>query len=295
MQSEQINLHVTDEISELETVILGISKSYGEKIATNEKVRKAIEDGTYPSQEETDIEVEYFEQVLIKNGINILRPENIDNLCQIFTRDIGFVIDDKFIVSQMKEESRRKELQGIASIISKFNEEKVFYPPKGVYIEGGDIILSKNIVFVGVGRRTNNAAVDFLKQIFPKRQIISFNLLCGTKDPYKDILHLDCAFQPVGKQWALFYEDGFVSSPQPIKDIFGVENLIPVSSEEMYNMFPNIFSLSPTKIISCPSFKRLNKILRNKGLEIIEIPYEKVSLFGGLLRCSTLPLVRKEY
>ena len=173
-----------------------------------------------------------------------------------------------------------------------FHPDRVIYPPDGVYIEGGDLVQLGDTVFVGIGRRTNQSAVNFLRETFPKKQIVSFEMKFKSDDPRISILHLDCAFQPVGSKYAILYEKGFVSAPTIIFDIIGRENIISVSPDEMYQMFPNVLSLSPSKIVSCSSFTRLNNILSERDIEIIPISYEKVSILGGLLRCSTLPLKR---
>jgi N-dimethylarginine dimethylaminohydrolase len=46
--------------------------------------------------------------------------------------------------------------------------------------------------------------------------------------------------------------------------------------------------------VSCSAFTRINDLLIERGIEVLTIPYDKVSIIGGLLRCSTLPLSRKE-
>ena len=58
-------------------------------------------------------EIKNFNEVLVKNGVKVLRPKNIDGLNQIFTRDIGFVIENKFFISIQlnREERRKKELK----------------------------------------------------------------------------------------------------------------------------------------------------------------------------------------
>ena len=290
MNSEYPDLHVNDETSRLKTVILGLAASPGKELGINARVAEAIQNGTYPSEQEVSDAMAAFEKVLRENGVEILRPKNIGGLRQTFTRDIGFVIDDRFVAANMKEESRRPEFDAIRSLI---DEDKILYPPDDVYVEGGDIVQLKNRIFVGVGRRTNHKALEFLKKNFPAKEISSFEMVYQTDDPRRSILHLDCAFQPVGERYALFYEEGFRSSPQAIIDIFGEENLIRVSSDEMYRMFPNIFSLSPSKVVSCTSFTRLNDLLGSKGIEVTAIPYEKVAILGGLLRCSTLPVLRE--
>jgi N-dimethylarginine dimethylaminohydrolase len=73
---------------------------------------------------------------------------------------------------------------------------------------------------------------------------------------------------------------------------FGRENLFEITDEEMYHMFSNVFSISPDVVVSERNFTRLNNWLRDQGFTVEEIPYAEVSKQGGLLRCSTMPLVR---
>lgn len=115
-------------------------------------------------------------------------------------------------------------------------------------------------------------------------------------DPHKGVLHLDCTFQPIGKDRALIYPDGFLDKKyyHTLVEIFGQDKLFEVTAEEAYHMNTNIVSLSPTKIISDEYFARLNKHLEsNWGIEVVSVPYQEISKMGGLLRCSTMPLIRK--
>jgi N-dimethylarginine dimethylaminohydrolase len=60
-------------------------------------------------------------------------------------------------------------------------------------------------------------------------------------------------------------------------------------------MNANIFSISPTVVVSENRFTRLNSFLENNwGLTVERVPYYEISKMGGLLRCSTLPLVRED-
>ena len=58
-------------------------------------------------------------------------------------------------------------------------------------------------------------------------------------------------------------------------------------------MFPNIFSISPSKIVLEQGFERLKAGLTKRGYEVFEVRYSETSKLSGLLRCSTLPLKRK--
>ena len=80
---------------------------------------------------------------------------------------------------------------------------------------------------------------------------------------------------------------------QWLVDFFGAENVFEISSEEMFHMNSNIFSIAPDVVVSEKNFTRLNTWLRSKGITVEEVPYAEISKQEGLLRCSTLPLVRE--
>jgi N-dimethylarginine dimethylaminohydrolase len=60
----------------------------------------------------------------------------------------------------------------------------------------------------------------------------------------------------------------------------------------MYDMNSNIFSISPEVVISEKNFTRLNRWLREQGFTVEEVPYAEISKQEGLLRCTTMPLIR---
>ena len=58
--------------------------------------------------------------------------------------------------------------------------------------------------------RTNEYAIEILKEYFPKKRIIDLDLKKNDKVPYQGVLHLDCTFNPIGKDKCIIYKDGFV-------------------------------------------------------------------------------------
>ena len=115
-------------------------------------------------------------------------------------------------------------------------------------------------------------------------------------DPRENALHLDCCFQPIGKDMAILYKGGFKneSDVEFIINHFGAKNIIEITKEEMYDMNSNVFSISEKVIISEKGFRRLNEILRSKGFIVEEVPYAEIAKMEGLLRCSTMPLIREK-
>jgi N-dimethylarginine dimethylaminohydrolase len=57
-------------------------------------------------------------------------------------------------------------------------------------------------------------------------------------------------------------------------------------------MNSNVFSIAPDVVVSEKNFTRLNNWLSENGFTVEEIPYAEIAKQEGLLRCSTLPLIR---
>ena len=90
-------------------------------------------------------EMEAFNAVFKKYDVTVYRPEMIENYNQIFTRDIGFVIDDIFIKANILPD-RERELDAIKYITDQIDPLKVIRPPEEVHIEGGDVMLWNNYI-----------------------------------------------------------------------------------------------------------------------------------------------------
>lgn len=293
LMAEEIQLNVQNETAPLEAVIVGIGVDEGTAhLDNNPKMREHVANGTYPTEEVIVEQVDALATAIEEEGVTVFRPENIEDLNQIFTRDIGFVIDDYFVKANMRRDNRKAEYDGIQHLVDHFPEEKILHPPSDATVEGGDVILYGEHIFVGLSKRTNQAGIDFLREKFPHKQVHTLKVKV-TDDAHTNILHLDCTFQPVGKDYAIIFEDGFAERPEIIYQLFKEENLIKIDSKEMYTMFPNVFSISPTCVVSEKNFTRLNDELRKKGIRVVEVPYHEVSKMSGLFRCSTLPLGRK--
>ena len=57
-------------------------------------------------------------------------------------------------------------------------------------------------------------------------------------------------------------------------------------------MNSNVFSISPEVVVSEVGFTRVNSELTNRGITVETINYKEIAKMEGLLRCSTLPLLR---
>ena len=303
-----MDIHVKSETGRLREVILGLPDSNGPVPKLREtfdaKSYESVLRGVYPKEADIKKEMDAFEAVLLKYGVKVHRPALVKNCNQVFSRDVGFVIDDKIIVSNVIPD-RQEEIDAYESIYSQIHYKQIYNLPEAVHIEGGDVVLYNGVVFVGQyafadysevkTARTNRLALDYLGMLFPDKTIIPLNLRKSDTDPREGILHLDCTFMPVGRDKAIIYRDGFLNprDADHLVNLFGAANVFELTKEEMYWMNSNIFSISEDVVVSEEHFTRLNDHMRSVwGLTVETVPYREISKMGGLLRCSTLPLLR---
>lgn len=303
-----LELNINDETSKLKAVVLGLALSNGPtpkpEEAYDPKSLEHILAGTYPTELDMVSEMDAFCCVLEKYGIVVFRPELIQNYNQIFVRDIGFVIGDVFIKSNILPD-REHELDAIQYVINQINPNKVVRPPANVHIEGGDVMVWNEYIFIGtykgsdyadyITARTNAEGVQYIKDLFPEKKVKEFDLVKSKIEARDNALHLDCCFQPVGKNKGIIYKRGFREEADYLflVHLFGVENLFHLTRKEMYHMNSNVFSIDTNVVVSEKKFKRLNSWLRENGFLVEEVPYAEIAKQEGLLRCSTLPLIRE--
>jgi len=303
-----LKLNIKNETSRLRAVVLGTAMSNGPvpKIedAYDPKSIEHIKAGTYPKESDMISEMNAVAKIFEKYDVKVYRPEVIVDYNQIFARDIALVIDDKFIKSNILPD-REKEIKAIQHVIDKISPEMVFKAPsEDIHFEGGDIIVHNDHIFIGTYKgedypdcivaRTNMKGVEYIKSLFPNKKVKEFDLNKSMDDPRDNALHLDCCFQPVGKNKAIIHKEGFRNPEdyQYLVDFFGKENVFHIDKNEMYYMNSNVFSISEDVVISEKNFVRLNTWLRSLGITVEEVQYAEIAKQEGLLRCSTMPLIR---
>ena len=301
-------LNVIDETSSLESLVVGIANSNGGipeiKDVYDPKSRSHILSRTYPLEADMIIELDCFISKLTSYGIKVHRPDLIKNYNQIYSRDIGFVIENKFFKSNILP-IRSREIDALKNILNSLDPELIITFPKDAHIEGGDVVLHKDKIYVGayirsdypkyITARTNLEGLKFLQNYFSNKEVVLLELNKSNTDPKKNVLHLDCCFQPIGKKSAIIHKGGFSNKNQLLAliDDFGIENCFFINSKEMFDMMSNVFSINKNTVVSDSSFTRLNKWLIKKSFKVEEVSFREIAKQEGLFRCVTLPLIRK--
>ena len=302
-----ININIENEYSKLKTVILGIADDLGvppkESDAYDPRSLYHIKNNSYPIEDDLLRELDNFYNKLLKHNVDVIRPSNINNCNQIFARDLGFVISNLFFLSNIVP-NRHDELKGIDDTLKNL-DVGIIKLPEFMHIEGGDVIVHNDKVFIGtyieddysslITARTNYSSIDYLKSMITSKEIIPLELNKSNTDIYKNTLHLDCCFQTISNDKAIICPDGFKNKKdvEYLINYFGQKNTFIATSEETFELTSNVLVISPDVIVTRLKSDRLNSWLENIGVLVEKVNYSNVSKMSGLFRCSTLPLNRK--
>ena len=301
-----LTCNINNEWNTLRKIIVGIANSWGPiptaQQALDPKSREHVLAGTYPTESDVHEELEGLATLLRENGVEVFRPDNSLDLNQVFVRDVGVVIENKFIRSSMIAE-RAPEWKGLSGILSHLSSEYILIPPSGVRIEGGDIMPMGDEIWVGYSEqedflkhrtaRTNRQAVVWLQEMFPEKFVRGFQLQKSDTDPQNNALHLDCCLCPQSGGQVVFHAGGLKQESDIawIRNRFA-ENIYEVDAEAMYHMHCNLLTISPDTMISGQGFDDVYALLRAWGYKVLETPFNEAAKLGGLLRCATLPIER---
>ena len=159
-----------------------------------------------------------------------------------------------------------------------------------IKIEGGDIIEYKDIIFVGLSKRTNAKGIHFLKSQLAthynkKVIVISHNAL-----------HLDCVFNILPCQNAIIYNSSYIPrlnkreihQVADITDIISIDSIIP-DLRLNTNLLTNYIFIYPNHIIISfvPKFQPFYDFLKQLNYNIHFVRFSNFERFGGSIRCFT--------
>jgi N-dimethylarginine dimethylaminohydrolase len=200
------------------------------------------------------------------------------------TRDVGVVIGDRMLLSNLKHWTRQPEAEVLKPVLEDRYGLKVLRPVG--FVEGGDVIVDGHRLWVGIGARTNGQGAEFLYRTFGRdHEVITLRF-----DPR--YTHLDTVLGVLGQGRALVYEPAFDEpSLQRIRDAY--PDNIPLTDEEQKSGGANVLFLSPEKVISIAENESVNQQLVRAGFEVVTLPYSEVIKSGGSVRCDALPVERE--
>lgn len=270
------DFNVKNEFGGLREVIVG----YGNTLSNSEYLKKDPEAPKWNQDLMLRQQREFFE-VLEKYGVKLKFVKTDEKLpWQMWTRDIGFVINNNFFYSKNREFVERVgEIDSIRSILDSFNANKIIEIPNGT-IEGGDVLVDEDEAYVGLSYRTNLQAVDLLRKYANIRTL---------KLP-DNVMHLDTRLTILGRGYALILRDDF--EKDDIKYLESKYNLLGVTRVEALNLGTNVFVVNPETIVVAKQHNRIIEMLRKIDFNVETVDYSEPIKNLGAFRCTTLPLIR---
>ncbi|WP_027625864.1 dimethylarginine dimethylaminohydrolase family protein [Clostridium lundense] len=221
-----------------------------------------------------------FVNLLIESGIKVQFLDIMDSPSQVFSRDIGFVVKDILFISKLKSPERINEPNALKIFAKKHNLKT--YEMKN-NIEGGDVILHDEVMFVGMSRRSTREACDEVQEVLDKENI-DVKVLPINFDNHK--LHLDCVFNTIDRDNCIISD--YVYDVDIIKKY--MKNLIRIDHEAADKLGSNFVCLGDKRILT--SNENVKNILCEYGYNAIYSDYSEVIKAGGSFTCSTLPILR---
>ncbi|HZG73143.1 MAG TPA: arginine deiminase family protein, partial [Chondromyces sp.] len=89
---------------------------------------------------------------------------------QVFTRDIGFTLGQTIFVANMATDVRAGEENILKQWLE--DEEISYYNLVEEQIEGGDVIIDRDTIYVGLSNRTNQKAAEQLQRLLNEFNVI---------------------------------------------------------------------------------------------------------------------------
>ncbi len=251
-----------------------------------------------------------------KDTLFILDP--IPNL--LFQRDPMFMIDDICVISKMNMEARKRE-----ATLSKFvikhhplfeNQRVIDMTDQDHSIEGGDIIVLDDYIFIGISERTTKEAVIELNKRLKEHQL-SYQLILIELPNHRSYMHLDTVFTAIKKdvfvydkhafEKSIFYElidNDLILIREPFETFmtnqFGDVLLIEVgdgdqiyAKREQWNDAANTLAIKPNHIICYDRNVITNDLFNSFGVTYFSMPSSELSRGRGGPHCMTMPLHRK--
>ncbi|MGL4740042.1 MAG: dimethylarginine dimethylaminohydrolase family protein [Sarcina sp.] len=263
-----VNIQIRNRYDKLKEVIMCYPTKYGES-KTNIDYKLMFE------------QYNNFLKILTEYGVKIyfLNPSFGEN--QVYTRDIGFVIDDIFFISKMSMIERKKETIALKEFLKKEKINIHIYEMKN-NIEGGDVIIHENRVFIGLSTRTS---LDAIKELENYLNIHKKDMkIIPIRFNSEKMLHLDCVFNVLNDNSCLLSE--YIYDKTKIENHF--ENYYYINNDISLELGVNIVCMENNIVIS--SCKKISHILEERGVTVIYSDYSEIVKGGGSFTCSTLPI-----
>ena len=159
-------------------------------------------------------------------------------------------------------------------------------------VEGGDTVwLDAQTLLVGIGYRTNEAALEALREAFPGVEVIAFDLPHWNGEA--EVMHLMCFISPLDLDLALVYPRIAPTRLMWLLAERGIE-VVEVPDEEFETQGPNVLALGPRRALALEGNDETRRRMERAGVDVVTYRGDEISRKGdGGPTCLTRPLLRE--
>ena len=251
-----------------------------------------------------------------------------------FTRDPFATIGHGITLNHMRTDTRNRETIFAKYIFRhhpRFKGKDIpfwFNRDENTSLEGGDeLILSKEILAVGISQRTDSASVEKLAKKLLYYKDTTFKTVLAFKIPVsRAFMHLDTVFTQVDydkftvhpgivgplEVYAITKDpenDGHLIA---VEECDTLENILKkylkrdielikcgggdeiIAAREQWNDGSNTLAIAPGEVIVYSRNYVTNEILEKEGIKLHVIPSSELSRGRGGPRCMSMPLIRED-
>lgn len=146
---------------------------------------------------------EKYRRLLASLGLDVISiPADARHPDCVFIEDTAVVLDELAIITRPGAASRRGETDAVANVLAKFHPLVRIEPP--ATLDGGDVLVLDDRIYVGLSQRTNEAAIAQLRTL-TGREVIGV--------PVRGCLHLKSAITRVSRDALLVNRDWIDAAP----------------------------------------------------------------------------------
>ena len=209
----------------------------------------------------------------------------------IYVYDPVLVGAEGAVLLRPGKEVRRREPETIASSLAAADVPVASRLEEPVLVEGGDTVwLDERTLLVGIGYRTNPAAVPALVDAFSGVDVVAFDL--PHWNGRGEVLHLMSFLSPLDHDLALVYPR---LAPVRLLELLAERAIaiVEVPDEEFETQGPNVLALGPRRALALDGNPETRRRMERAGVDVAVYRGEEISKKGdGGPTCLTRPLLR---
>jgi len=189
------------------------------------------------------------------------------------------------------KEARRTEPEAISRSLEAAGVPIAARLSEPASAEGGDTVwLDESTLLVGIGYRTNPAALPALEDAFPGVEVVAFDL--PHWNGRAEVMHLMSFISPLDGDLALVYPRIAPVRLLELLDGRGIE-VVEVPDEEFESQGCNVLALGPRRALALEGNPETRRRMEQAGVDVVVYRGEEISRKGdGGPTCLTRPLLR---